>query len=149
MRAIFSALIKGVWSVHCRHNRSSRGRQEALSRRGAAARWPGFALGDVVVSVDEYIGKRILERRTELGLSRDQVADQIGSSSQEIAEFEAGLRRASPRTLVQLSRALDVNIVFFFENMPEHESTKTVINTTHSATVISFETRHRRSCDRD
>ena len=99
--------------------------------------------------LDIYIGSRILERRAEVGLSPEQLAQMIGCSSQEVAEIEAGHRRASAQMLADLASELGVDVGFFFEGMAAVELQKSPLSQTISATVIPFRKKPLRSVDRD
>jgi transcriptional regulator with XRE-family HTH domain len=41
--------------------------------------------------IDAYIGRRIYQRRTDLGLSQSELARQVGITFQQIQKFEIGL----------------------------------------------------------
>lgn len=54
-------------------------------------------------TIDAHIGKNIRERRTELGLSREDVAT---ATALDLAAIEAGQRRAGAADLFVLCRVL-------------------------------------------
>lgn len=99
--------------------------------------------------LDVYIGSRILERRVEVGLSPERLAEMIGCSSHEMAEFEAGHRRASAQLLADLAKALGVDIGFFFEGIASVDFQRSPLSQTISATVIPFPKRPMGSFDHD
>ena len=74
----------------------------------------GFGLDPV----DLRVGKNVGAKRTELRLSQDYIADQIGLSLGEYQEFESGKRRLSPERLLKLARLSGVSAEDFFEGLP-------------------------------
>ncbi len=58
---------------------------------------------------DRYeIGQKIRERRQELGLSQDELADRIGTSRNYISRHENGQHDMSACTLFQYAAALEI-----------------------------------------
>ena len=65
--------------------------------------------------VDVYVGRRVRQRRLELGQSQTQLADALGTSYQQIQKYEGGTNRVSAGRLNVLAQALRVTIDYFFE----------------------------------
>ncbi|MEO1091154.1 MAG: helix-turn-helix transcriptional regulator [Pseudomonadota bacterium] len=68
-------------------------------------------------AVDKAIGERIRRRRVELGMTQDQLADQIGLSYQQVQKYERGSNRISAAKLYELVLVLAVDPGFFFERL--------------------------------
>jgi transcriptional regulator with XRE-family HTH domain len=68
--------------------------------------------------VDLRVGKNVRIKRTEIALSQDYIADQLGLSLSEYQECEAGDRRFSPERLLKLARLIGVNPEDLFEGLP-------------------------------
>ncbi len=66
-------------------------------------------------SVDIEIGRLIRERRVELGLNQQQLADRIGIAVQQQHKYETGENRVAASRLVDISRELGVPVAWFFE----------------------------------
>jgi transcriptional regulator with XRE-family HTH domain len=66
-------------------------------------------------SLDRRIGERIRLRRTELGLTQDELAAALGVSYQQVQKYENGANRISAVRLWQIGRRLDVPVGWFFE----------------------------------
>ncbi len=66
---------------------------------------------------DRYVGGRIRERRTMLGLSQQQMADMIGVSYQQTHKYERGINRISAGRLYEIAQVLRVSVSFFFEGL--------------------------------
>ena len=66
-----------------------------------------------IASLDRAIGERIRARRTELGLTQDQLAAALGVSYQQIQKFEGGASRIAAVQLLALAQRLDVPIAYF------------------------------------
>lgn len=67
--------------------------------------------------IDKIIGNKIRELRIGMGLSRQQLAEQIGVTHQQLQKYEKGTNRISAGRLVAISQALRKTVSFFFENI--------------------------------
>jgi ribosome-binding protein aMBF1 (putative translation factor) len=66
-------------------------------------------------SVAFAIAKVVHERRTELGLSQDQLGDRIGTTGSVISRIESGRHTASISSLQRIAVALDAHLVVTLE----------------------------------
>ncbi len=69
--------------------------------------------------IDVHVGARLRARRTLLGLSQTALGDAIGISFQQLQKYEAGSNRISASRLYELSKNLDVDIGYFFDEMDQ------------------------------
>ncbi|CCG40601.1 helix-turn-helix domain-containing protein [Magnetospirillum molischianum] len=69
--------------------------------------------------IDVHVGARMRLRRTLLGLSQEKLGELIGLTFQQIQKYERGANRVSCSRLFDLSRALEIPISYFFEDMTE------------------------------
>ncbi|MDT8856672.1 helix-turn-helix transcriptional regulator [Paracoccaceae bacterium Fryx2] len=69
--------------------------------------------------VDAHVGKRIRHRRWMVGITQQQLADQVGIKFQQIQKYETGMNRVSASRLWDVAEALGVGIAFFFEGIDE------------------------------
>lgn len=67
--------------------------------------------------VDVHVGKRIRQRRWLVGMSQQQLAEQVGIKFQQIQKYETGANRVSASRLWDIAAALDIPIAFFFEGI--------------------------------
>jgi transcriptional regulator with XRE-family HTH domain len=67
--------------------------------------------------VDVYVGKRIRLRRRVLGLTQQEFADKLGLTFQQVQKYETAMNRVGASRLWDISRVLNVQIDYFFENM--------------------------------
>lgn len=65
--------------------------------------------------IDTHVGKRIRHRRWMVGMTQQQLADQVGIKFQQIQKYETGANRVSASRLWDISEALGVKVSFFFE----------------------------------
>jgi transcriptional regulator with XRE-family HTH domain len=65
--------------------------------------------------IDRRIGERIRQRRTEVGLTQEQLALALDCSYQQIQKFENGANRIAAAQLWALAARLGVPIGWFFE----------------------------------
>lgn len=69
--------------------------------------------------VDVHVGKRIRHRRWLIGMTQQQLAEQVGIKFQQIQKYETGANRVSASRLWDIAEALDVPVSFFFEGIEE------------------------------
>ena len=68
--------------------------------------------------VDLHVGARVRLRRTLLGMSQEKLGNAVGLTFQQIQKYERGANRIGASRLFDMSRALDVPVQFFFDEMP-------------------------------
>ncbi len=67
--------------------------------------------------VDVHVGKRIRHRRWMVGMTQQQLGDQIGIKFQQIQKYETGMNRVSASRLWDIAAALEVPVSFFFDGV--------------------------------
>ena len=78
--------------------------------------------------VDVHVGKRVRHRRWLVGMTQQQLAEQVGIKFQQIQKYETGANRVSASRLWDIADALDVPVSFFFEGMEvEAEAAETEV----------------------
>lgn len=65
--------------------------------------------------IDIYVGKRLKQRRTIMGLSQEAVAKAIGITFQQVQKYEKGSNAMNSVRLFDISRFLNVPVAYFFE----------------------------------
>jgi transcriptional regulator with XRE-family HTH domain len=68
--------------------------------------------------IDQHVGERIRARRTELGLTQEQLAEALNVSYQQVQKYETGANRISAGRIFELARKLRVDVGYFFEGLP-------------------------------
>lgn len=68
----------------------------------------------IAAEVDIAIGKRIQQRRKELGFTAETLAEQIGVSQQQFSRYERGATKINVSHLVNIAVILDTPISWFF-----------------------------------
>lgn len=71
--------------------------------------------------VDVHVGKRIRHRRWLIGMTQQQLAEQVGIKFQQIQKYETGANRVSASRLWDISDTLEVPVSFFFEGLQEED----------------------------
>lgn len=76
--------------------------------------------------VDVHVGKRVRHRRWLIGMTQQQLAEQVGIKFQQIQKYETGANRISASRLWDIADALGVPVSFFFEGLEEahHEEAR-------------------------
>lgn len=74
--------------------------------------------------VDVHVGKRVRHRRWLIGMTQQQLAEQVGIKFQQIQKYETGANRVSASRLWDIAEALEVPVSFFFEGLEENEKTE-------------------------
>ena len=67
----------------------------------------------------ENIGLLIKARRKILKKTQKELASQIGVSFQQLQKYENGKNKVSADRLDKISKALDIHIIYFFNNFTE------------------------------
>jgi transcriptional regulator with XRE-family HTH domain len=88
---------------------------------------------DFIKNVDKLIGDRIFSLRLAKGLSRQQLAEEIEVTHQQLQKYEKGTNRISVGRLVLIAKALSEPVEYFYEG---------VEGKNHEAVV----TQHQRMC---
>jgi transcriptional regulator with XRE-family HTH domain len=69
--------------------------------------------------IDLHLGKRLRRRRRLLGLTQQQLAQNVGVRFQQIQKYECGANRISAARLWRLSQALEVPTSYFYDGLAE------------------------------
>ena len=67
--------------------------------------------------IDRYVGARMRQRRTMLGLTQQQMAELIGVTYQQAHKYEKGINRVAAGRLYSIAQALGVEVSYFFEGI--------------------------------
>lgn len=70
-----------------------------------------------VESIDTHVGKRLRQRRIELGMSQQKLSGVTGVSYQQIQKYERGTNRIGASMLWLLSDVLNVAPSYFFDGL--------------------------------
>lgn len=65
-------------------------------------------------TIDQHVGRRIKQRRVELGMSQQDLADKLNISWEQLIWYEAGDSPITCGRLYEFSRALSVPMLWFF-----------------------------------
>ena len=90
--------------------------EELRSVIQAAIRQKGL-LVDLETRLNQVVGKRLREKRSEAQLTLKQLANRTGLSVSLISQIELGKSAASMSTLHKLATALQVRMTYFFETV--------------------------------
>ncbi len=69
--------------------------------------------------IDVHVGARLRARRTLLGLTQMALGDAMGMTFQQLQKYEKGSNRISASRLYDISKLLDVDIGYFFDEMDQ------------------------------
>jgi transcriptional regulator with XRE-family HTH domain len=72
--------------------------------------------------VDVQVGNNVRVKRTKLGLSQDNIANQLGLSLAEYQQYAFGVHRFGAERLLKLARLFSVGPQDFFESVPTSAS---------------------------
>ncbi len=67
--------------------------------------------------VDVHVGQRLRLRRSLMGMSQERLGELLGLTFQQIQKYERGANRIGSSRLYAISRALEVPVAWFFEEM--------------------------------
>ncbi|PCJ23661.1 MAG: transcriptional regulator [Rickettsiales bacterium] len=89
---------------------------------------------EYIQEVDKFVGGEIYSLRLAKGLSRQQLAKNIGVTHQQLQKYEKGTNRISVGRLVLIARALGKEIAFFYEGLDSNH--KEPVTTKHQRMCI-------------
>ncbi len=70
-------------------------------------------------AVDKRIGNKINQLRVSMGVTRQELSDKIGVTHQQLQKYEQGTNRVTASRLIDISNALQVSVMYFFEDFIE------------------------------
>jgi len=73
----------------------------------------------MATDIDLHLGRRLRRRRRLLGLTQQQLANQVGIRFQQIQKYECGANRISAARLWQLAEALESPVSYFYDGLAE------------------------------
>ena len=79
-------------------------------------------------AIDLHVGKRVRERRVELGMSQKTLAQAVGISFQQLQKNERGTNRIGASRMFELSKIFEVPISYFFDGLPPQPAIKLAIS---------------------
>lgn len=65
------------------------------------------------------IGRKIRQRRVQLGLSQERLAEKLGVSYQQVQKYEKGASRLTIERLQAMARCLNVSTDYFLKDLPK------------------------------
>lgn len=78
-------------------------------------------MGGRTKRIDAHVGERIRLRRTELGLTQEQLAEALEVSYQQVQKYETGANRVSAGRILEIARKLGVDVGYFFEGLSDDD----------------------------
>lgn len=69
--------------------------------------------------IDVHVGACIRLRRTLLGITQEELAEQLGISYQQVQKYEKGTNRICASKLAEIAHLLHAPISFFFSGLSE------------------------------
>jgi transcriptional regulator with XRE-family HTH domain len=86
-----------------------------------------------IEKIDLHIGSKIYSLRLANGMSRQELADSIGVTHQQLQKYEKGINRISAGRLALIADALNKTVEYFYEGLDSQNKEK-------------VETQHQRMC---
>jgi transcriptional regulator with XRE-family HTH domain len=71
---------------------------------------------DGVKSIDRRVASRIRERRLQVGMTQQQLAELIGVAFQQAHKYERGISRVTAGRLYYIAAALQAPVGYFFSS---------------------------------
>jgi ribosome-binding protein aMBF1 (putative translation factor) len=110
-------------------NASPVGTTTSEARRRRAQRSHKYRATQESLAAYEAIARFVIQRRADLGLTQEQLAERMGTSHSAISRIESGQHRTSVATLQRLAEALDVRFVMGFESGPPERPVRELVAT--------------------
>ena len=110
-----------------RSNVSAVGTSASDARLRRARRSPEYRAAQERLAPYEAVARFVIQRRAELGLTQEQLAERMGTSHSAISRIESGQHQTSVTTLQRLAEALDVRFVMGFESGPRERPVRELV----------------------
>jgi len=68
--------------------------------------------------IDQYLGSRIRQRRTLIGLSQAELGEAIGVTFQQVQKYEKGVSQIGVSRLSRIAEALDTSVDYLLKGAP-------------------------------
>jgi len=75
-----------------------------------------------VNETDRTIGMKINQLRLSMGITRQEMAEQLGITHQQLQKYEKGINRISASRLADVAVILKVHVGYFFDEGKKSES---------------------------
>lgn len=73
-------------------------------------------------SLDAFIGERVKQRRSALGMSQDKLGSYLGITFQQVQKYEKGVNRISASMLYTIATVLNADIQYFIDGFNAADS---------------------------
>lgn len=67
--------------------------------------------------VDIFVGKKLRQQRTMLGMSQEELGKSVGVTFQQVQKYERGFNRIGCSRIYEFSRVLGVGVAYFFDGI--------------------------------
>lgn len=68
-------------------------------------------------TIDQKLGARVRKRRLEIAMSQERLAELLGVTFQQVQKYERGVNRIAASRLFDISKALDMPVCAFFDEL--------------------------------
>lgn len=68
-----------------------------------------------VSNIDKAIGAKINHLRLAAGITRQELAERVGITHQQLQKYEKGINRVTAGRLLDIAHALNIAVSYFFE----------------------------------
>jgi len=76
--------------------------------------------------IDTHVGQRLKARRVGLRISQSEIGKALDVTFQQIQKYENGANRIGASNLYRLAQALNVEVSYFFEDLPSASKIKSL-----------------------
>lgn len=87
--------------------------------------------------IDKVLGNKIYSLRLAKGLSRQQLSNIIDVTHQQLSKYEQGKNRISVGRLVLISKALQKNVSYFYEDLESPKTSELITQHQRMAIEVS------------
>lgn len=100
--------------------------------------WGGMSGKEMTAGeVDEYVGRRIRQRREAIGMSQARLGRHLGLTFSQVQKYEKGSNRIGAGRLYLLAHHLGVSVHYFFEGLDEGTAYRGQIGTNNLTGELS------------
>lgn len=86
----------------------------------------------------QQIGKRILERRKQLRLTQEELAERAGITSQTVSSAELGKKALRPENIIRICSALEISTDYLLLGKVAEQDYSALISKTSHLTPLQY-----------
>ncbi len=99
--------------------------------------------------IDKSIGEKVNKLRLNKGITRQELAKEIGVTHQQLQKYIIGTNRISVSRIIDIAKTLESPVTYFFEDCVDDEGIQSIISEQEAITIMKDFAKMRKKSHRD